>query len=58
MATAFDPKAYLKTLTTLPGVYRMLDERSQALYVGKARNLRQRVSSYFRETQTLSLIHI
>jgi excinuclease ABC subunit C len=48
----FDPKSFLKTLTTLPGVYRMLDEGGQALYVGKARNLKQRVSSYFRENQT------
>lgn len=45
----FDSRAFLKTLTVLPGVYRMLDERGQVLYVGKARNLRQRVSSYFRE---------
>lgn len=52
MATAFDPKAFLKTLTALPGVYRMLNERGQVLYVGKARNLRQRVASYFRENQT------
>lgn len=48
----FDPKAFLKTLTTLPGVYRMLGEDDQMLYVGKARNLKQRVSSYFRENQT------
>ncbi len=47
----FDSQAFLKTLTALPGVYRMLDERGQVLYVGKARNLKQRVSSYFRENQ-------
>lgn len=45
----FDSKSFLKTLTVLPGVYRMLDERGRVLYVGKARNLRQRVASYFRE---------
>lgn len=52
MTTLFDPNAFLKTLTTLPGVYRMLGEHGQVLYVGKARNLRQRVASYFREHQT------
>ncbi len=51
MATPFEPQSFLKTLVTLPGVYRMLDERGVVLYVGKARNLRQRVSSYFRENQ-------
>ncbi|MBK9950299.1 MAG: excinuclease ABC subunit UvrC [Candidatus Competibacteraceae bacterium] len=58
--SSFDSKAFLKTLTALPGVYRMLDERGEILYVGKARNLRQRVTSYFRENhgsaKTASLV--
>ena len=39
---------YLKTLDSSPGVYRMLDHESRVLYVGKARNLRARVSNYAR----------
>ncbi|UWS80189.1 excinuclease ABC subunit UvrC [Phaeobacter sp. G2] len=39
---------YLKTLDASPGVYRMLDSESRVLYVGKARNLRARVSNYSR----------
>ncbi len=42
--------AYLKTLDGSPGVYRMLSEASEVLYVGKARNLRNRVSNYARMT--------
>ena len=39
----FDHKAFLKTLTTRPGVYQMYDGQGKLLYVGKARNLKNRV---------------
>ncbi|MGH8286810.1 MAG: excinuclease ABC subunit UvrC [Steroidobacteraceae bacterium] len=43
----FDPKEYVKTLPRRPGVYRMYGADTQLLYVGKARNLRDRVGTYF-----------
>ena len=51
MKTGFDViQSYLKMLDGSPGVYRMLDSESRVLYVGKARNLRARVSNYARRS--------
>ncbi len=46
----FDGKAFARTLSTAPGVYRMIGAEDKALYVGKASALRNRVSSYFNAT--------
>jgi len=46
--STFDAEAFLKTLTTRCGVYQMYDADGGLLYVGKARNLKSRVASYFR----------
>ncbi len=46
-SSEFDAPSFIKTLTPRPGVYRMLDKEGVCLYVGKAKNLRRRVASYF-----------
>ena len=48
---SFDAKAFLRSLTEEPGVYRMIGADESVLYVGKAKNLKRRVSSYFQRTQ-------
>jgi len=47
--SSFDIREYLKHLTHRPGVYRMLNAKHEVIYVGKARDLRKRVSTYFQK---------
>ncbi|XKE47053.1 excinuclease ABC subunit UvrC [Halomonas organivorans] len=56
---SFDSRHFLATVTEAPGVYRMLDEQGETLYVGKARRLKARLASYFRgalNTKTQALV--
>jgi excinuclease ABC subunit C len=53
----FDSSAFLKTVPHKPGVYRMLSEDDKILYIGKAKDLRSRVSSYFRDNLVNSRIY-
>ncbi|AVO55548.1 excinuclease ABC subunit UvrC [Ectopseudomonas mendocina] len=50
MSASFDSSAFLATCSGRPGVYRMFDGDARLLYVGKAKNLKKRLSSYFRKT--------
>jgi excinuclease ABC subunit C len=48
----FDSKGFLKTVTSQPGVYRMYDKTGTVIYVGKAKDLKKRLASYFRAQVT------
>ncbi|MGA6097319.1 excinuclease ABC subunit UvrC [Stutzerimonas marianensis] len=48
--TGFDSSAFLASCSGRPGVYRMFDAEAKLLYVGKAKNLKKRLASYFRKT--------
>ncbi|WP_430468938.1 excinuclease ABC subunit UvrC [Vreelandella titanicae] len=55
----FDSKQFLSSVSSSPGVYRMLDEQSNTLYVGKAKRLKARLASYFRgqlNTKTQAMV--
>ena len=56
----FNSDAFLKTVTSEPGVYRMFNDKDEIIYIGKAKNLKKRLSSYFSLTQkhpkTLALV--
>ena len=56
----FDLKSFLANLTTHSGVYRMLDKDNEIIYIGKAKNLKNRVNSYFskgaKDSKTLIMV--
>jgi excinuclease ABC subunit C len=51
---AFEAKSFLRNVTHKPGVYLMFNEENKVLYVGKAKDLNKRLSSYFRNSEQLS----
>ena len=58
--TDFDAESYLALLTSRPGVYQLFDATGELLYVGKAKSLKNRVTSYFRasglSSKTMALV--
>ena len=57
---AFDPRVFAGSLTQRPGTYQMIDGKGRVIYVGKARNLRRRVASYFggrpQDAKTMAMV--
>ena len=54
----FNPQTFLATMTNRPGVYCMRDKNGKVLYVGKAKNLKNRLTSYFRTQEDSRIAHM